>query len=150
MVPVRLFGVTQRHAMQQQQCGATTHHQLAPRQSSPWRGASCLCHPDMPINDDHRPWRGVLYGRRWRDARLVHLNRYPLCARCEAKGRVVPATVVHHTQPHRGDARVFWDRALWQSLCAPCHDSDAQSEERSEPDDRAEVDVRGVPTDGSW
>ena|GEM_PF-2734697 len=29
----------------------------------------------------------------------------PRCVRCKAKGRLVPATVVDHITPHRGDAK---------------------------------------------
>ena len=29
----------------------------------------------------------------------------------EAQGRVVPATVVDHVVPHRGDQKLFWDEA---------------------------------------
>ena len=49
------------------------------------------------------------YGPRWRRARAAFLARHPLCAACRAQGRVVPATVVDHVVPHRGDQRLFWD-----------------------------------------
>jgi hypothetical protein len=47
---------------------------------------------------------------------------------CAAKGRAVPATIVDHVQPHKGD----WNRFLTgklQSLCAHCHESDKKFEE---------------------
>ncbi|WP_374307213.1 HNH endonuclease [Methylocella sp.] len=69
------------------------------------------------------------YDARWRKARLVFLAAHPLCAWCEAKGRVTAASVVHHRVAHRGDAALFWDEANWEALCAPCHDVDAQREE---------------------
>lgn len=34
---------------------------------------------------------------------------------------MVPATVVDHAAPHRGDRALFWDTSNWQSLCAHCH-----------------------------
>jgi 5-methylcytosine-specific restriction enzyme A len=62
------------------------------------------------------------YGPRWRRARAAFLARHPLCAACRAKGRVVPATVVDHLVPHRGNPERFWNEANWQGLCKPCHD----------------------------
>ena len=44
------------------------------------------------------------YGSRWRRARAAFLALHPLCASCRAQGRVVPATVVDHVVPHRGEA----------------------------------------------
>jgi 5-methylcytosine-specific restriction enzyme A len=54
-----------------------------------------------------------------------------LCERCEAQGKVEPATVVNHRIPHRGDQRLFWDRTNWEPACKPHHDSTIQAEERS-------------------
>ena len=51
------------------------------------------------------------YGPRWRRARAAYLARHPLCVPCQAAGRLVPATVVDHVVPHRGDQRLFWDEA---------------------------------------
>lgn len=67
-------------------------------------------------------YKARLYGRRWREARLVHLAAHPLCVFCGQLGRVTAATVVDHIVPHRGDETLFWDTANWQSLCQPCHD----------------------------
>ena len=49
---------------------------------------------------------------------------------CQREGRVTAATVVDHKIPHKGDQRLFWDPANWQSLCKPHHDRDKQREER--------------------
>ena len=61
------------------------------------------------------------YGSRWQKARLGWLKRHPLCVECESQGRVTPATVVDHIDPHKGDMRKFWDRNNWRSLCALHH-----------------------------
>ena len=63
------------------------------------------------------------YGPRWRRARAAFLAQHPLCAACRAQGRVVPATVVDHVVPHRGDQRLFWDESNWAPACKPCHDA---------------------------
>jgi 5-methylcytosine-specific restriction endonuclease McrA len=41
------------------------------------------------------------------------------------------ADMVDHIKPHRGDMRLFWDRANWQPLAtSPCHASRKQALER--------------------
>jgi 5-methylcytosine-specific restriction enzyme A len=70
------------------------------------------------------------YGPRWRRARAAYLVRYPLCAACQAQGRVVAATVVDHLVPHRGDTSLFWDEANWAALCKRCHDAKTAREGR--------------------
>ena len=62
------------------------------------------------------------YDSGWRKARLLYLRRNPLCVECLGEKRLVPATVVDHIIPHRGDTRLFWDQGNWQSLCKTCHD----------------------------
>lgn len=63
------------------------------------------------------------YDARWRRARRLHLAEHPLCAECERQGITTAATVVDHIVPHRGDERLFWNTANWQSLCKTCHDA---------------------------
>lgn len=58
---------------------------------------------------------------RWRKARSAFLDRHPLCADCLSLGLMVEAREVDHIKPHRGDARLMWDRSNWQALCKPCH-----------------------------
>ena len=62
------------------------------------------------------------YGAQWQKARALFLKQHPLCAFCQAEGKIVPATVVDHIIPHRGDQRLFWDQANWEPLCKECHD----------------------------
>ncbi|MYZ44205.1 HNH endonuclease [Schauerella aestuarii] len=69
------------------------------------------------------------YGYKWQQARLGYLRSHPLCCYCEREGRVAAATVVDHKVAHRGDMNLFWDKANWQPLCKPCHDSIKQREE---------------------
>jgi 5-methylcytosine-specific restriction protein A len=70
------------------------------------------------------------YGPRWRRARAAFLARHPLCAACRAQGRVVPATIVDHVVPHRGDQRLFSDTSNWAPSCKPCHDRKTAHEGR--------------------
>jgi 5-methylcytosine-specific restriction protein A len=62
------------------------------------------------------------YDGKWRKAREGYLAKHPLCRICKELGRVVAATVVDHIIPHRGDMKLFWDKANWQPLCKCCHD----------------------------
>ena len=62
------------------------------------------------------------YNAEWRKARLAFLKHNPLCAKCLSEGRYIPATVVDHIIPHRGDKKLFWDKDNWQPLCKSCHD----------------------------
>ncbi|OMQ44938.1 HNH endonuclease [Ensifer sp. 1H6] len=72
-------------------------------------------------------WRGSAsergYNHRWSKASKTHLARSPLCVGCEALGRVEPATLVDHVDPHHGDPDKFWDTSMWQASCKWHHDS---------------------------
>jgi 5-methylcytosine-specific restriction endonuclease McrA len=85
------------------------------------------------------------YGWRWQQARAGHLRSHPWCVRCERQGRKTPATVVDHRVPHRGDPRLFWDRANRDSLCAACHCGPKQAIERRGYSN--EVGPDGLPLD---
>lgn len=69
------------------------------------------------------------YGYKWQQARAVFLAENPLCAEHEAQGALVPATVVDHKVPHKGDMSLFWRRSNWQPLCKPCHDRKTATED---------------------
>lgn len=58
---------------------------------------------------------------RWRTESKAFLRRHPFCVECASLGLDVLAQEVDHKVPHRGDARLMWDRSNWQSLCKPCH-----------------------------
>jgi 5-methylcytosine-specific restriction enzyme A len=72
------------------------------------------------------------YSNRWLRARAVYLAEHPLCVMCTAAGRTVPANVVDHRIPHRGDDDLFWDESNWQPLCAPCHNGPKRRAEQLE------------------
>lgn len=48
---------------------------------------------------------------------------------CLRAGRLVPATVVDHITPHKGNSELFWDSANWQSLCESCHNRKTAGED---------------------
>ena len=58
----------------------------------------------------------------WQRQSKMFLREHPLCVECLAKGQVVPATVVDHIKPHRGNRELFRDPMNWQPLCKRHHD----------------------------
>ena len=87
---------------------------------------------------DRRSPEAALYRRRyntarWRRIRKAQLLAEPLCRMCKAHGRMTPATVCDHVEPHRGDPTLFWN-GPFQSLCDKepwrCHSARKQSIER--------------------
>jgi 5-methylcytosine-specific restriction enzyme A len=90
-------------------------------------GQRCACSITRKWNSDRRRpnarQRG--YTTEWDKARAVFLAIHRHCALCGTL-----ALVVDHITPHRGDMGLFWDRTNWQALCAPCHNSTKQLQER--------------------
>ncbi|MET3925563.1 HNH endonuclease [Devosia sp. 2618] len=62
------------------------------------------------------------YGRPWAKAAKGHMRNSPLCVGCLAAGDIVPAELVDHVEPHKGDTVKFWNTTLWQSSCRWHHD----------------------------
>jgi len=101
------------------------------------------------VRKQHDERRGTAaergYDSKWAKARGFYLREHPLCVNCELNQRIVAASVVDHTVPHKlkdaidsGDevritrARaLFWDSSNWSSLCDHCHNTVAQSCERT-------------------
>lgn len=75
-------------------------------------------------------WKYLYNSKRWKDLRLVQLNKEPLCKYCKARGIIKVANVVDHVIPHRGDIELFYGGKL-QSLCKACHDGAKQELEKS-------------------
>lgn len=69
------------------------------------------------------------YNAAWRRARLAFLRQHPWCVMCEQEGKLVPAEVVDHVIPHKGDYERFWDLSNWQALCKRHHDSKTARED---------------------
>lgn len=67
------------------------------------------------------PARHLYQTPRWRKLRRIVLTEEQACRHHKARGQVVRATEVDHIIPHRGDERLFYDRANLQGLCKPCH-----------------------------
>ena len=70
------------------------------------------------------------YGAEWNKQRDQFLNENPLCADCGKRGYIVPATVVDHIIPHKGNDVLFWDQTNWQPLCESCHNRKTATEDK--------------------
>ncbi len=101
-----------------------------PRRPCRYPGCPEFCEQGQVFCKDHLMWSGDRlrggsaergYDARWRKARLLYLKQHPLCTACQAEGKIVPATVVDHIIPHRGDQQLFWDQGNWQALCDRHH-----------------------------
>jgi|SRR5690625_1690910 len=66
--------------------------------------------------------RGYTY--RWEKYRAWFLKQYPLCMCDDCKKRAVPlpANVVDHIIPHKGNYKLFWDPSNHQAMNKRCHD----------------------------
>jgi hypothetical protein len=82
---------------------------------------------------------------RWQRLRSQVLAQRPLCALCEAFGRLTAATVVDHDPPHRGDPELFW-AGPFRSLCTHCHGQARRDQRRGYSN---AFDVNGLPIDAS-
>ncbi len=93
-------------------------------------GTRCACQAQRRAEADRRRPnahdRG--YDRAWRKIRAEFLAANP---RCSWPGCTAPATVVDHIQPHRGNRALFFNPANFQALCAHCHNSHKQAQERA-------------------
>jgi 5-methylcytosine-specific restriction enzyme A len=110
-------------------CRRRTWNRLMPkRKAVPWEG-------------DPRSWYQL---ERWRRIRRMHLQQEPLCRMCLRKGLAVPADVVDHIEPHKGD----WNRFLtgpFQSLCKRCHDIEKAYMDRHDGRPRLTIGPDGWP-----
>lgn len=95
-------------------------------------GSLCACQRDRirargRRHDAKRPnsrQRG--YTRQWEALRAEFLRLHPTCAFCGAG-----AEVVDHIQRHRGNPALLFNWNNLQSLCAHCHNSAKQRQERA-------------------
>lgn len=73
-----------------------------------------------------KPFAHLYKGATWENLRLTRLQEEPFCRFCTRKGLKIPAGVVDHIEPHKGDEDLFYDYDNLQSLCKPCHDGAKQ------------------------
>lgn len=99
---------------------------------------------EMPTQRHNEVWADWYSDRKWRKLRAHQLRSSPWCEICDKRGKVTPATVVDHVQPHRGDKILFWYGKI-QSVCKACHDGEKHVVELKGFSDRIGAD--GFPLD---
>lgn len=101
---------------------------------------------NLPSKRGRASWHYLYNRKAWKQLRLDHLARHPLCVYCQREGKLTPATVVDHIQPHKGNIDLFLDSKNLQSLCKVHHDS---SKQRAEARQVSEIgsDANGFPLD---
>lgn len=62
-------------------------------------------------------------GTRWVKLRHRYLSIHPLCERCQAEGRIVPAVDVHHKVERLERPELAYSWSNLEALCKPCHTS---------------------------
>jgi hypothetical protein len=94
---------------------------------------------------ERKAWRDWYNRTDWLRKRALQLKREPLCQglRCQALGKLTPARIVDHIEPHHGDFTAFMHGAL-QSLCDSCHAHKWADDRRGFG---TAVDVTGRPID---
>ena len=101
----------------------------------------------LSTNQNNRNAWHYLYSKKaWKQLRLDHLAKEPLCVYCQQEGRLTPATVVDHIKAHNGDLGLFYSRGNLQSLCKLHHDSSKQKAESNKVNDIG-CDENGFPLD---
>ncbi len=75
-------------------------------------------------------WRAWYKLAVWTRLRGLALANEPLCRMCAADAVATVADTVDHVEPHKGQWALFIDPENLQSLCASCHSSRKQRQER--------------------
>ena len=74
-----------------------------------------------------KDYQHLINSHRWLRLRRDLLTRHPLCQRCQAEGRLTPATEVHHIRPveeavgRAAKAALMYDPHNLRALCHNCH-----------------------------
>lgn len=98
------------------------------------RGGRCEKHRKQE-QQRHDQQRGTAaqrgYDSRWRRYRTQFLRQHPLCEceECKKSGRLIPATVVDHIIPHKGNYELFWDPSNHQAMAKRCHNKKTARED---------------------
>jgi 5-methylcytosine-specific restriction protein A len=99
----------------------------------------------MGRHSDSESYQAWYRSKRWAKVRQQQLAKQPYCQCPHHVGHKIPAQVVDHKEPHKGDARKFWDTRNLQSMTKHCHDSFKQSQERGGHGFARGSDINGMP-----
>lgn len=74
-----------------------------------------------------KEYNRLIHTTKWLMLRREILTKYPICQRCEAEGRLIPATEVHHVRPveeafsKAERVQRMYDPHNVRALCHDCH-----------------------------
>ena len=87
--------------------------------------------PSLPTPDrtsEAKARQSWYRSKRWQGTRRIKLQASPLCERCQAEGRITPASHVHHKIEVAEDISLALDLDNLESLCLSCHSRHHASE----------------------
>jgi 5-methylcytosine-specific restriction protein A len=87
--------------------------------------------PRPPIGSERRTDKQFYDSTAWRKCRKAYLGAHPLCVDCERKGKLTPATEVHHVTPRKQDDELAFAWANFEGLCKSCHSRKTRRENAS-------------------
>lgn len=77
-----------------------------------------------------QPWRALYRTKQWQRLRMECLTA--ALFRCATPGCRNEANTADHIVPHKGEEKLFFEPANLQALCASCHSSEKQRDERGD------------------
>ena len=83
-----------------------------------------------------KPWAKEFYlSPQWRACRNAYMKKAGgLCERCQKKGLIVPAEIVHHktyiTQENIHDPKITLSWSNLEALCRECHEEEHRGHEK--------------------
>jgi 5-methylcytosine-specific restriction endonuclease McrA len=86
---------------------------------------------------------------KWRKIRKNHMAHNPLCIMCEARGKIILATICDHIIPHKGNVDLFYS-GPFQSLCKLHHDSTKQKSERRQINIGGDINGQPIDNRSHW
>jgi 5-methylcytosine-specific restriction protein A len=85
--------------------------------------------PRQARQEAGRPWNA----RKWKALSRAHRTIHPLCERCEARGVIRIADLVHHTNPVKQGGRLLPSSQQLESLCHACHSVEEREARKETP-----------------
>ena len=87
---------------------------------------------ETPLNkrgvSDNKKLRSVAYNNsQWRKLRDTYLREHAVCQKCISKGKITPATSVHHVKSPFKNGEINWNLLLdYTNLMSVCHECHAE------------------------
>jgi len=98
------------------------------------------------VQADYRKQAAKWYkSKQWQQLRSAQLTKQPYCQCPHHKGKTMPANVVDHITPHRGNKSLFFNVRNLQSMLKRCHDKYKQSQEKGGSGFMQGCDEQGNP-----